>query len=62
MEAVCYSETLTSTCPYVVTNQKTNSDNFTADRTPDLTVKSKSVPLHAMEALGGRGVIAPTHS
>jgi hypothetical protein len=25
-------------------------------------VKSKAVPLHAMEALGGRGDIAPTHS
>jgi hypothetical protein len=25
-------------------------------------VQSKSVPLHAMEALGGRGSIAPTHS
>jgi hypothetical protein len=25
-------------------------------------VKSKVVPLHAMEALGGRGDIAPTHS
>jgi hypothetical protein len=25
-------------------------------------VKGKAVPLHAMEALGGRGVIAPTHS
>jgi hypothetical protein len=24
--------------------------------------KSKSVPLHAMEAHGGRGGIAPTHS
>jgi hypothetical protein len=24
--------------------------------------KGKAVPLHAMEALGGRGVIAPTHS
>jgi hypothetical protein len=24
--------------------------------------KSKAVPLHAMEALGGRGDIAPTHS
>jgi hypothetical protein len=23
---------------------------------------SKAVPLHAMEALGGRGDIAPTHS
>jgi hypothetical protein len=23
---------------------------------------SKAVPLHAMEALGGRGGIAPTHS
>jgi hypothetical protein len=23
---------------------------------------SKAVPLHAMEALGGRGSIAPTHS
>jgi hypothetical protein len=27
-----------------------------------LTDKSKVVPLHAMEALGGRGGIAPTHS
>jgi hypothetical protein len=25
-------------------------------------VKSKAVPLHAMEALGRRGGIAPTHS
>jgi hypothetical protein len=24
--------------------------------------KGKAVPLHAMEALGGRGDIAPTHS
>jgi hypothetical protein len=24
--------------------------------------KRKAVPLHAMEALGGRGGIAPTHS
>jgi hypothetical protein len=24
--------------------------------------KSKAVPLHAMEALGGRGGVAPTHS
>jgi hypothetical protein len=24
--------------------------------------KIKAVPLHAMEALGGRGGIAPTHS
>jgi hypothetical protein len=24
--------------------------------------KNKAVPLHAMEALGGRGGIAPTHS
>jgi hypothetical protein len=26
------------------------------------TVKGKAVPLHAMEALGGRGGITPTHS
>jgi hypothetical protein len=25
-------------------------------------VNGKAVPLHAMEALGGRGGIAPTHS
>jgi hypothetical protein len=25
-------------------------------------LKRKAVPLHAMEALGGRGSIAPTHS
>jgi hypothetical protein len=25
-------------------------------------VKSKAVPLHAMEAHGGRGGIAPTHT
>jgi hypothetical protein len=27
-----------------------------------IVLKSKAVPLHAMEALGGRGGIAPTHS
>jgi hypothetical protein len=27
-----------------------------------LVKKKKAVPLHAMEALGGRGDIAPTHS
>jgi hypothetical protein len=27
-----------------------------------LLLKGKTVPLHAMEALGGRGDIAPTHS
>jgi hypothetical protein len=26
------------------------------------TDKSKAVPLHAMEAHGGRGCIAPTHT
>jgi hypothetical protein len=30
---------------------------FSPDRS-----KGKAVPLHAMEALGGRGCIAPTHS
>jgi hypothetical protein len=29
--------------------------------TTDSYVKGKAIPLHAMEALGGRG-IAPTHS
>jgi hypothetical protein len=29
---------------------------------PSKKSKSKAVPLHAMEALGGRGGIAPTHS
>jgi hypothetical protein len=28
----------------------------------NIPVKSKAVPLHAMEALGRRGGIAPTHS
>jgi hypothetical protein len=28
----------------------------------DVKSKSKAVPLHAMEALGGRGGTAPTHS
>jgi hypothetical protein len=27
-----------------------------------LRAKAKAVPLHTMEALGGRGGIAPTHS
>jgi hypothetical protein len=27
-----------------------------------MLIKGKAVPLHAMEALGGRGGIAPTHS
>jgi hypothetical protein len=29
---------------------------------PFQVIKGKAVPLHAMEALGGRGGIAPTHS
>jgi hypothetical protein len=29
---------------------------------PESSGKSKAVPLHAMDALGGRGSIAPTHS
>jgi hypothetical protein len=29
---------------------------------PEVEEKGKAVPLHAMEALGGRGAIAPTHS
>jgi hypothetical protein len=29
---------------------------------PNSIGKGKAVPLHAMEALGGRGGIAPTHS
>jgi hypothetical protein len=28
----------------------------------EFLLKKKAVPLHAMEALGGRGGIAPTHS
>jgi hypothetical protein len=28
----------------------------------NLDIKGKAVPLHAMEALGGRGGIASTHS
>jgi hypothetical protein len=28
----------------------------------DYSGKGKAVPLHALEALGGRGGIAPTHS
>jgi hypothetical protein len=28
----------------------------------DMECSKKAVPLHAMEALGGRGGIAPTHS
>jgi hypothetical protein len=27
-----------------------------------LIIKSKAVPLHAMEAHGGRGGVAPTHT
>jgi hypothetical protein len=27
-----------------------------------INIKSKAVPLHAMEAHGGRGGIAPTHT
>jgi hypothetical protein len=32
-----------------------NSKNY-------VIIKSKAVPLHAMEAYGGRGGIAPTHT
>jgi hypothetical protein len=34
----------------------------TRDSNRKSKVKSKAVPLHAIEALGGRGSIAPTHS
>jgi hypothetical protein len=39
---------------------KCNGQEFYIDL--DIVSKSKAVPLHAMEALGGRGGIAPTHS
>jgi hypothetical protein len=32
------------------------------DNGPNASKKGKAVPLHAMEAFGGRGDIAPTHS
>jgi len=35
----------------------------TSKRTPHFTITNgKAVPLHAMQALGGRGSIALTHS
>jgi hypothetical protein len=37
-------------------------DAFSVTRLYSKSKKSKAVPLHAMEALGGRGGIAPTHS
>jgi hypothetical protein len=36
--------------------------NGMGDSSPTCKKKSKAVPLHAMEALGGRGGIAPIHS
>jgi hypothetical protein len=32
------------------------------EKTKQVTYKYLAIPLHAMEALGGRGGIAPTHS
>jgi hypothetical protein len=33
-----------------------------SNRRKDMTKKGKGVPIHAMEAHGGRGGIAPTHT
>jgi hypothetical protein len=45
------------------TKQEENEENYTR-RTSMCKGKKegKAVPLHVMEALGGRGGIAPTHS
>jgi hypothetical protein len=46
-----------------VKKMETNySENTTACILEIHKKKSKAVPLHAMEALGGRGGIAPTHT
>jgi hypothetical protein len=42
-------------------DNQTMSEGYSAFR-HTVTVTAKAVPLHAMEALGGRGGIAPTHS
>jgi hypothetical protein len=42
--------------------QKIQRKPFPVPILPLQVKKSKAVPLHAMEALGGRGGIAPTHS
>jgi hypothetical protein len=41
------------------TETQTHEHGHDADISP--ASKSKAVPLHAVEALGGRGGIAPTH-
>jgi hypothetical protein len=38
------------------------SQNFALNPSRENIKVSKAVPLHAKEALGGRGDIAPTHS
>jgi hypothetical protein len=70
-DTACSSNVLVSaTSPHSVITHKTNTDISTDGRTPnnvrnsaqdvDVCVhvysKSKAIPLHAMEALGGRGV------
>jgi hypothetical protein len=45
---------------YVI-HQPELSDSVTAQKTTTPSKVSKAVPLHAMEALGGRGGIAPAH-
>jgi hypothetical protein len=42
----------------IITSHELNFKKFHTD----VACKSKAVPLHAMEALEGRGGITPTHS
>jgi hypothetical protein len=46
--------------PWNVTNEWNKQRS--AGKGTDTSVTDKAVPLHAIEALGGRGGIAPTHS
>jgi hypothetical protein len=56
----CNSFGMYSSLPYFNNIHSTEKEDITVCSTS--ISKGKAVPLHAMEALGGRGGIAPTHS
>jgi hypothetical protein len=45
-----------------ISESKLRSFALLKSKVLEITKKAKSVPLHATEALGGRGDIAPTYS
>jgi len=60
--SLCWLHFTVGDCELHVTMRITNNRINEWDKTNASETKDKAVPLHAMEALGGRGGVAPTHS